>query len=112
VGQADLQLLLPHIRAYRRFCHLDVRLLDQQPVIDPVRRVALLAGLLQVVLENPVDEGNRRRQFRTRSLHPLSFFRHRVGQCLPHHAPVDTELPGHSFYRSHSELILSPDGFE
>jgi hypothetical protein len=36
-GQADLPASLSQTRAYRRFRHLDIRRLDPQPVMDPVR---------------------------------------------------------------------------
>jgi hypothetical protein len=109
MDQANLQFLFPHVLPHGRFGYLDLRLLYPQPVIDAVRCVPLFTRRRQIVLDNRVDEWNRRLQFRSRPLALFPLLRHGISQRFSYHAPVNPQLPRHSLDRSGSELVLPSD---
>src|ERR1700684_2536095 len=112
LNEVQLNLPLANITTNRALRHPDFRKLLPNPRPDPVRCVALLSWRLLVALQNCFDEGFRRFYSWLAARVDLSLPRYRISQCFPYHAPVDPKLPGHSFARSHSVVVLPSNLFE
>jgi hypothetical protein len=80
--------------------------LGTDPVINPPRRMALLARSLAVQLQNRVDQRHRRGHLHCRTFRLLALRRNCVPHCLPHHATVHAHLPRHTDHRPNAKLIL------
>src|SRR5438067_1304971 len=88
-GSAECLLFPSNVPSDRRFGNRCLRLLPPNPLIDPMRSVPLLAWRTLVRLQNRVDELFHWAQLRLVALGLLTRRRLCIGQCLPHHAPVN-----------------------
>jgi hypothetical protein len=83
------------------------RHLRQDPVINPTRRMPLLARSLPVRLQNAVNELFDRSQHRFGPLTVCAIGRQRTVHRLTHKPPVDTELAGNPLDRADPEFVLA-----
>jgi hypothetical protein len=74
--------------------------------------VALFPPCVPVALEDLVDELPYRAQLRPFPFWPLSLWRQRARQCLPHHPSMDPQLLRHRPDRPGSFLAFPPDLLE
>ena len=107
LSQAQFLLAQPHVTPHRRFPNVDFGVLRLQPAPDPMRGVPLLPWRLPVRFQHLLDKRRNRRQLGLVPLRNLPRRRKRISDCVPHHPPMNTELPRHSFDRPHAVLILS-----
>ena len=96
-----------NVIAYRRFRDRVARHLRQDAVINPTRRMPLLARSAPVRLQNAVDEPCDRSQHRPGSLAVCANRRQRAVYRLAHETAVDTKLPGDTLDRADPEFILA-----
>src|SRR5579883_545891 len=110
--QSQSLLLPPHVAAHRRFGDFSARPLGPQPLVNPMRRVPLLARRRSIRFQNRVDERNHQPQPGPLPLRLLAPGRNRVAQRLTDHASMHAQLLGHSQDRAHPELVLAPNLLE
>jgi hypothetical protein len=77
--------------------------------MDAPRRVPLLAWRRPVRFQDPINKRLHRSQRRLRAHSVQPHRRHRIGQRLPHHSPMDTQFPGDPFDGPDAMLILPPN---
>src|SRR5271166_3581559 len=109
VGQPQCNFPLPNVLPYRRLRERDGRHLRCNPAPDPMGGMPLFSGCDSIALQNRIDEGNRRLQFRSRSNSDFSIPRDRAGQRLAHQPPMNSQLSRHPFDRPRAEVVLPPN---
>ena len=96
-----------NVIAHRRLRDRVARHFRQDPVINPTRRMSLLARSLPVRLQNAVDEPFDRSQHRLGPLTVRPISRNRTDHRLTHEPAVDTKLPGDALDRADPEFVFA-----
>jgi hypothetical protein len=98
--------------AHRRLSNRGIGEFRQNAAIQPPRGVALLAWGLTVLVQNLVDKVSHHAELRLGPRRIAVRRRQRTGQCLAHHAPVNTKLRGNPRDRANAKLMLPTELLE
>src|SRR5262249_8625444 len=108
-GRASLTGTAPlaDVVAHRRLRDRTPRQLGQDALVDPTRRVALLARRCRIGRQDGVDEPLDRAQGRLGPRLVATERGPRPLDRLTDHPGMDAELPRHAFHRAGAELVLA-----
>ena len=105
--QAHLPLASPHMIAHRRLSDGGIRKRLANPMINPPRRMSLLARGPAVLLQNLIDKGANRIQLRLGPGRIAVRGWQGTGNRLAHHSPVHAKLRRYPGNRANTKLILA-----
>ncbi|HEY5213440.1 MAG TPA: hypothetical protein VIJ38_10530 [Acidobacteriaceae bacterium] len=105
-GHPQLPLAEAYVLPHPRLAHRKVRPLDLETLVNPRRRVPLLARRRQVGGQDIVDERHHRPQSRTLAWLVYAFWRNCAGQRLTDHPTMHAELACHRTDAASSKLML------
>ncbi len=108
----DLRPAPRHVIAHRRVRHPCRAVLIQQPRVDPLHRVPLLTGRIQIRPQPLIDHRLERIEPRGSPLRRLARSRLGTSQCLTHQAPVHPVLAGQRPDRHALTPRIAPDPLE
>src|SRR3954447_6818368 len=98
--------------ADRRFRDRPPRQLGQDPLVNPSRRVTLLARRHRIGRENGIDERHHRSQGRLGARAIATQRRQGALHRLAHHPAMNAERPRHTLHRADPELVLAAQPLE
>ena len=105
--QAHLPLAGPHVVAHRRLSDRRIRKRLTDPMINPPRRMSLLARCPAVLLQNLIDKGPNRIQLRLGPGRITMRGWQGTSNRPAHHPPVHTKLRRYPGDRADTKLILA-----